>query len=81
MAGFTLPVSGVLGIQSDAAPAFYLNSDYTAESVKAYAKSAAVGVDLVFTIYAGANAWMAFLALADAAVVDHDVMLVLAILA
>jgi hypothetical protein len=58
VSGFTLPVSGVLGIQSDAAPAFYLNNDFTAGSVKAYVKSAPVGADLVFTIYAGANAWM-----------------------
>ena len=58
VSGFTLPVSGALGIQSDAAPAFYLNSDFTAGSVKAYVKSAPVGADLVFTIYAGVNAWM-----------------------
>ena len=58
VAGFTLPVSGVLGIQADAAPAFYLNSDFTAGSVKAYVKSAPVGADLVFTIYAGADSWM-----------------------
>ena len=58
VSGFTLPVSGTLCIQSDAAPALYLNSDFTAGSVKAYVKSAPVGADLVFTIYAGANAWM-----------------------
>ena len=43
VAGFTLPVSGTLGIQADAAPAFYLDSDFTAGSVKAYVKSAPVG--------------------------------------
>jgi hypothetical protein len=58
VAGFTLPVSGTLGIQADAAPAFYLDSDFTAGSVKAYVKSAPVGADLVFTIYAGATAWL-----------------------
>ena len=57
VSGFTLPVSGVLGIQSDAAPAFYLNNDFTAGSVKAYVKSAPMGADLVFTIYAGTTAW------------------------
>jgi hypothetical protein len=58
VAGFTLPVSGTLGIQADAAPAFYLDSDFTAGSVKAYVKSAPVGADLVFTIYVGATAWL-----------------------
>jgi hypothetical protein len=50
--------SGTLGIQADAAPAFYLDSDFTAGSVKAYVKSAPVGADLLFTIYAGATAWL-----------------------
>jgi len=53
VSGFTLPVSGVLGIQSDAAPAFYLNNDFTAGSVKAYVKSAPVGAVLTFSIYLG----------------------------
>jgi hypothetical protein len=53
VAGFTLPASGVLGIQSDAAPAFYLNTDFTAGAVKAYVKSAPVGADLTFSIYVG----------------------------
>jgi len=57
-AGFTLPVSGTLGIQADAAPAFYLNADFVAGSVKAYVKSAPVGADLSFTIYAGSTAWL-----------------------
>ncbi len=55
LAGFTLPVSGVLGIQSDAAPAFYLNNDFTAGAVKAYVKSAPVGADLMFSIYVGTS--------------------------
>jgi hypothetical protein len=55
VAGFTLPVSGVLGIQSDAAPAFYLNNDFTAGAVKAYIKSAPVGADLTFSIYVGTS--------------------------
>jgi hypothetical protein len=58
VAGFSLPVSGTLGIQADAAPALYLNDDFTAGAVKAYVKSAPVGADLLFTIYAGADAWM-----------------------
>ena len=57
-AGFTLPVNGTLGIQADAAPAFYLNADFVAGSVKAYVKSAPVGADLSFTIYAGSTAWL-----------------------
>jgi hypothetical protein len=59
LAGVMLPVGGTIGIQADAAPAFYLNSDFTASAVKAYVKSAPVGADLTFTIYAGATAWMA----------------------
>src|SRR5579885_767866 len=61
VAGFTLPVSGVLGIQADAAPAFYLDTDFTAGSVKAYVKSAPVGADLTFSIYVGdsSDPWMA----------------------
>jgi hypothetical protein len=55
VAGFSLPVSGVLGIQSDAAPAFYLNNDFTAGAVKAYVKSAPVGADLTFSIYVGSS--------------------------
>ena len=57
-AGFTLPVVGTLGIQADAAPAFYLNADFTAGLVKAYVKSAPVGADLTLTIYAGSTAWL-----------------------
>jgi hypothetical protein len=55
VAGFTLPVSGVLGIQSDAAPAFYLNNDFTAGAVKAYVKSAPVGAALTLSIYVGTS--------------------------
>lgn len=53
MAGFMLPVAGVLGIQSDAAPAFYLNNDFPAGAVKAYVTSAPMGADLIFSIYVG----------------------------
>ncbi|HZT29237.1 MAG TPA: hypothetical protein VFA33_05105 [Bryobacteraceae bacterium] len=52
-AGFILPVAGVLGIQSDAAPAFYLNNDFTPGAIKAYVKSAPVGADLTFSLYVG----------------------------
>src|SRR5579885_1029539 len=60
VAGFTLPANGVLGIQADAAPAFYLAKDFTAGSVKAYVKSAPVGSALVLSIYVGAasDPWM-----------------------
>ncbi len=51
--GFMLPVPGVLGIQSDAAPAMYLNGDFTAGAVKAYLKSAPVGAALTLSIYIG----------------------------
>jgi hypothetical protein len=54
-AGFILPVAGVLGIQSDAAPAFYLAKDFTAGAVKAYVKSAPLGAALVLSIYIGAE--------------------------
>jgi hypothetical protein len=59
-AGFILPVAGVLGIQSDAAPAFYLNNDFTAGAIKAYVKSAPVGADLTFSLYVGtaSNPWV-----------------------
>jgi hypothetical protein len=51
--GFMLPVAGVLGIQSDAAPAFYLNGDMTPGAIKAYVKSAPVGADLTFSLCVG----------------------------
>ena len=51
--GFMLPVAGVLGIQSDAAPAFYLNADMTPGAIKAYVKSTPVGADLTFSLYVG----------------------------
>jgi len=54
-AGFVLPVAGVLGIQSDAAPAFYLNNDFTPGAIKAYVKSAPVGADLTFSLYVGTS--------------------------
>jgi hypothetical protein len=50
-----LPVAGVLGIQSDAAPAFYLNSDLTPGAIKAYVKSAPVGAALTFSPYVGTS--------------------------
>ena len=50
VSGFTLPANGVLGIQADAAPAFYLPSDFTAGAVKAYVKSAPLGSALVLSI-------------------------------
>ena len=53
--GFMLPVAGVLGIQSDAAPAFYLNGDMTPGSIKAYLKSAPVGAALTFSLYVGTS--------------------------
>ena len=53
--GFMLPVAGVLGIQSDAAPAFYLNADFTPGAIKAYVKSAPVGADLTFCLYVGTS--------------------------
>ncbi len=53
--GFMLPVAGVLGIQSDAAPAFYLNGDMTPGAIKAYVKSAPVGADLTFSLYIGTS--------------------------
>jgi hypothetical protein len=53
--GFMLPVAGVLGIQSDAAPAFYLNGDMTPGAIKAYVKSAPVGADLTFSLYVGTS--------------------------
>ena len=53
--GFMLPVAGVLGIQSDAAPAFYLNSDFTPGAIKAYVKSAPVGAALTFSLYVGTS--------------------------
>ena len=53
--GFMLPVAGVLGIQSDAAPAFYLNGDMTPASIKAYVKSAPAGADLTFSLYVGTS--------------------------
>ena len=56
VSGFTLPANGVLGIQADAAPAFYLPSDFTAGSVNAYLKSAPLGSSLVLSIYIGAEA-------------------------
>jgi hypothetical protein len=55
VAGFTLPANGVLGIQADAAPAFYLPNDFTAGSVNAYLKSAPLGAALVLSIYIGAE--------------------------
>ena len=55
---FTLSVDGTLCIIADAAPAMYLNYPFTATAVKAYVKQAPVGSDLVFTIYAGASAWL-----------------------
>jgi hypothetical protein len=60
VAGFTLPANGVLGIQADAAPAFYLAKDFTAGAVKAYLKSAPLGSALVLSIYigAGSDPWM-----------------------
>jgi hypothetical protein len=60
VAGFTLPANGVLGIQADAAPAFYLSKDFTASVVKAYLKSAPLGAALVLSIYIGAEVdpWM-----------------------
>jgi len=60
VAGFTLPANGVLGIQADAAPAFYLAKDFTAGAVKAYVKSAPLGAALVLSIYIGAEVdpWM-----------------------
>lgn len=45
-------------IQADAAPTFYLDSGSTAGSVQACLKSAPVGADLGFTIYAGSDVWM-----------------------
>jgi hypothetical protein len=59
-AGFILPVAGVLGIQSDAAPAFYLNNDFTPGAVKAYVKSTPVGAALTFSLYVGTSstAWI-----------------------
>jgi len=45
----------VPGIQSDAAPAFYLNSDFTAGAVKAYVKPAPAGAALTFSIYVGSS--------------------------
>jgi hypothetical protein len=57
-AGFSLAAPGVLSIQADAAPALYLNQDFTAGAVKAYIKAAPVGADLTFTLYAGAAPWM-----------------------
>jgi hypothetical protein len=53
--GFMLPVAGVLGIQSDAAPAFYLNGDMAPGAIKAYVKSAPVGADLTFSLYIGTS--------------------------
>ena len=50
-----LPVAGVLGIQSDATPAFYLNADFAPGSIKAYLKSAPVGADLTFSLYVGTS--------------------------
>ena len=49
-----------MGIQSDAAPAFYLNNDFSAGSVKAYVKSGPVGTDLTVSIYVGSasDPWM-----------------------
>ncbi len=60
VAGFTLPANGVLGIQADAAPAFYLPNDFTAGTVKAYVKSAPLGSALTISIYIGAvtDPWM-----------------------
>ena len=55
---FTLSVDGTLCIIADAAPAMYLNDPFTATAVKAYVKQAPTGSDLVFTIYAGATAWL-----------------------
>ncbi len=58
IAGIILPVNFTLGIQADAAPAFYLNKDFVAGSVRAYVKSAPVGAAIAFTIYSGSDAWM-----------------------
>jgi hypothetical protein len=54
-AGFILPVAGVLGNQSDAAPAFYLNSDLTPGAINAYVKSAPAGAALSFSPYVGTS--------------------------
>jgi len=59
-AGFTLSVPGTLGIQADAAPAFYLDSDFRVGSFKAYLKSAPVGAGLAISIYAGTTLWTSF---------------------
>ena len=58
VAGFTLQVDGTLGISTDAAPAFYLNTPFVPGAVNVYLKQAPTGAALTINIKAGGTTWM-----------------------
>ena len=58
VAGFTLQVDGTLAIQSNAAPAFYLNTPFVPGAVKVYLKTAPTGAALTINLNAGGTTWM-----------------------
>ena len=58
MAGLTFQMSGVLGIEADAAQPLYVNGGVTAGDVKAYVGTAPTGAGITFTIYVGGTAWL-----------------------
>ena len=58
VAGFTLQADGTLAVESDAAPAFYLNQPFVPAAVKAYVKNYPAGAGLTFTLNYGSTTWM-----------------------
>lgn len=58
VAGFTLQSDGTLAVQSDAAPAFYLNTPFVPGAVDVYLKTAPTGAALTITLNSGSTTWM-----------------------